>query len=122
MFIEQVIGLSGRTPDFWAWDTHNYIFDQPPLAIIDALQAFLLSRGIVANRFYVSEWAGDTPERVEAWRRAYDNDPRIAWHGNYCQYNATWDGDNRFTSLFVEGSNPLQLSPLGAAWVRGGQA
>lgn len=121
LWIEQVIRLSGKVPEFWAWDLHHYIIDRPPLAPIDALQDFLLRRGVVTDRFYISEWGACTPERVEETRRAFDADPRIVKHFYYCQYEATWDGDGRCTSLFVEGSKPLRLSDLGEAWVRAGQ-
>jgi hypothetical protein len=120
-FIDKVAALSGSLPDFWAWDTHNYIDNGDPLAPIDALQTFLHGRGIVANRFYISEWGACTPDRVGAMRRAFDGDARIIRHYYYCQYEAVWDGEGRCTSLFVEGSKPLRLSPLGEAWVAAGQ-
>jgi hypothetical protein len=121
LFIDQVIKLSGRPPEFWAWDLHTYLDTGDPLAPIDAMQTFLAGRGIVAERFYISEWGACTAERVAEMRRAFEADERIAAHFYYCQYNAVWDGPNRCTSLFVEGSNPLRLSPLGEAWVAAGR-
>ena len=119
-WIDGVQRLSGKLPHMAAWDIHNYLIDRPALAPIDALQAFLLSKGIVANRFYVSEWGVQTPEQMTAVRRAFDGDPRVDRHFYYDQYMAVWDGPTRH-SLFVEGSNPLRLSPLGEAWVAAGR-
>jgi hypothetical protein len=120
-FIDNVVRLSGSLPDFWAWDTHTYLNEGDPLAPIDAMQTFLHGRGITANRFYISEWGACSADRVGAMRRAFDGDARIIRHYYYCQYEAVWDGDGRCTSLFVEGSSPLRLSPLGEAWVAAGQ-
>ena len=121
LFIDQVLKLSGKLPEFWAWDTHTYLDTGNPLDPIDAMQEFLHSKGITANRFYISEWGACTPERVYEMRKAFDGDSRIIKHYYYCQYNAVWDGDGRCTSLFVENKEPLTLSPLGVAWVNAGK-
>jgi hypothetical protein len=120
-FIDNVVRLSGSLPDFWAWDCHTYLDTGDPLAPIDALQTFLHGRGVAANRFYISEWGACSADRGGAMRRAFDGDGRIIRHYYYCQYEAVWDGEGRCTSLFVEGSKPLKLSPLGEAWVAAGQ-
>jgi hypothetical protein len=121
LFIEQVIKLSKQLPEFSAWDTHTYLSTGNPLDIIDSLQTTLHSYGINANRFFISEWGACTPERVYEMRRAFDSDSRIVKHYYYCQYDAWWDGDGRCTSLFIENTKPLMLSPLGVAWVDAGK-
>lgn len=118
-WIGEVVAITGQVPQLWAWDTHHYIMEGDPLAPINALEAVLAEFGIVSPRFYISEWAACTPERVREMRIAFDNDPRIMRHFYYDQTYAWWDGDGRCTMLF-EQEGELRLSELGRAWVEAG--
>jgi len=116
--VQRVMG--GALPEMWAWDCHNYLMYEPPLAIVDSLQAFLIGRGIEAGRFCLSEWGADTAVRVAEMRRAFDGDDRIWRHYFYDQTFAFWDGAGRSLMLFEEDEEAAELSVLGRAWLEAG--
>jgi hypothetical protein len=116
-WIDAVRKSTGSIPQMNAWDIHNYMQETDPLAPVNALQSVLAEYGILNPKFFISEWGASTPQRTTEMKRAFDNDPRIVRHYWYDQYMATWDGDDRQIQLFVEDSNPLQLSDIGRAFI-----
>lgn len=114
-----VVALTGKPPEMYAWDIHNYIQTGSPVAPYNALAAWLMERGVENPRFWISEWGSCSPARTRLMKAAFDADPRIEHHYWYDQYMATWDGEPRCMSLFVEGRSPLQLSDVGRAFMGG---
>lgn len=115
-----VVVLTGKPPEMYAWDIHNYIPTGNPVAPYNALEAWLLARGVAGPRFWVSEWGSCSPARVRLMKAAFDNDPRIERHYWYDQYKAYWDAAPRCMTLFEE-DGPLRLTAVGEAFL-GSQA
>ncbi len=112
-----VVAITGEPPEMAAWDVHNYIQQGDPLAPYDALEAWLVARGVENPKFWITEWGTCNAARAAQMKSAFDGDARIERHYWYDQYKAYWDGEQRCMTLFVEGRLPLQLSDLGEAWM-----
>ena len=116
-WFNHVVSLTGGPPQMYAWDIHTYVQDGDPLAPVNALEQFLVSRGVTEPKFFISEWGSCNVGRLIEMKVAFDNDDRVLSHSIYEQSHAYWDGESRCILLFDESSSPLELTELGEAFV-----
>lgn len=113
---DEVVRLTGESPQMAVWDMHHYIAYGDPLAPFDALEAWLEERGVENPRFFVSEYGACDGERLVEMRDAFERDPRIVRYYLYEQYGAWWD-TGACIVLFEERHGHMRLNEMGRVFV-----